>query len=312
MSAPVNNPDLQSVLDLAAKERRKGILCAASAYVAWGVIPLYFHLVRSVPSGEIIAHRILWCVVILVAYQVASGAWRGLGALLRQPRSMALLALSSTCIATNWLIFIYAVHSGQVLQTSLGYYINPLFSVALGTLLLKERLRPLQLAAVGVALLAVSLMMVRFGEFPWISLSLACTFGLYGLIRKHVPVSSPNGLLAETSLMLPLAVGYLAWLGWREADAFSDLSWSMRGYLTLAGPVTTIPLLLFASGARRLPLSTLGFLQYLAPSISFLVAVFLLGEPFGRAQAVTFPMIWCALALYSADTLRHARRRNPA
>lgn len=307
MSAPVNPPTPSMIAETAARERRKGILCAAGAYGAWGVIPLYFHLIREVPSGEVIAHRILWCVVILIAYQLASGAWRGLGALLRQPRSLAMLALSATCISTNWLIFIHSVNTGQVLQTSLGYFINPLFSVALGTLLLKEGLRPLQLAAVAIAASAVALMVLRFGQFPWIALSLAFTFGIYGLVRKHVPVSSPNGLLAETSLMLPVSLGYLAWIGLNGTAQFDDLTWTMRGYVALSGVVTTVPLLLFASGARRLPLSTLGFLQYLAPSISFLVAVFLLGESFGTAQAVTFGMIWFALALYSVDLVRRVR-----
>lgn len=307
MSAPVSPPPASTAAEAAARERRKGIACAALAYAAWGVIPLYFHLIRDVPPGEVIAHRILWCVVILVAYQVASGAWRALGALLRQPRSLAMLALSAACISINWLIFIHSVNTGQVLQTSLGYYINPLFNVALGTLMLKERLRPMQTAAVGIAAVAVGMMILRYGQFPWIALSLAVTFGIYGLVRKHVPVSSPNGLLAETTIMLPAALVYLAWIAARGAAHFDDLSWGMRGYVALSGVVTTVPLLLFAAGARRLPLSTLGFLQYLAPSLSFLVAVFLLGEPFGKAQAVTFGMIWTALALYSADLLRRAR-----
>jgi chloramphenicol-sensitive protein RarD len=309
MNAPMNPPDTTAALEHARRERHKGILFAASAYVMWGFIPLYFKPLAEVAPLEIIAHRVVWCVLLLGLFQIFGTSRGSVLRVLRQPKTMGLLALSATLIATNWLIFVYAVATEQVLQTSLGYYINPLINVALGLFLLKERLRPLQLVAVGIAAMAVVLLVGRYGQFPWIALTLAFSFGAYGLIRKHVPVASADGLLAETLMMLPLALGYMAWLAWQGTSDFLAADWGLRGYLMLVGPVSTVPLLCFASGARRLPFTTLGFLQYLAPSLSFTLAVVFFGEPFGKAQAVTFGLIWVALALYSLDLVRQQRGR---
>jgi chloramphenicol-sensitive protein RarD len=288
------------------RERRRGAMFAAAAYVSWGFIPLFFRPLAPIASTEVIAHRIVWCVLLLLGYRIANGGLKQLAPLL-QPHIAGWLTLSSLCIALNWLIFVYAVGHNHVLQTSLGYYINPLLNVALGVLLLRERLRPLQGLAVAIASAAVLVLLVRFGEFPWVALSLAVSFGMYGLIRKQVPVAAIDGLLIETSILAPVAVAYLAYLIATGNCGFVACGWGLRAWLMLTGPVTMVPLLWFAMGARRLPLTTLGFLQYLAPSLSFLLAVLLLGEPFGRAQAVTFALIWSALAIYSIDMLRKAR-----
>lgn len=309
MNAPASPPDPLAILELARRERRKGIFFATAAYAMWGFIPLYFKSLSAVAPTEIIAHRITGCVFFLALYQFVAAERGSILRVLRQPKIVGLLAISALLIASNWLIFVYAVNSAQVLQTSLGYYTNPLLNVALGFFLLRERLRPLQVIAVGLAAVAVVQLVVGFGQFPWIALYLACSFCLYGLIRRHVPVSAADGLLTETLMLLPMALAYMAWISWHGTSAFLDAGWGMRAYILTVGPATMAPLLCFAAGARRIPFSTLGFLQYLTPSLSFTLAVVVFGEPFGQAQAVTFGLIWVALALYSLDLFRSQRGR---
>jgi chloramphenicol-sensitive protein RarD len=288
----------------------RGVIYGASAYVAWGIIPIFWKFleqVGEVGAVEIVAHRIVWTLVFAVA---ALAAWQRLPKLwsaLRNPRIVLALAVSALLIAVNWGLFIWAVTADRIIDTSLGYYINPLVSFVLGVVWLGERLTKLQLVAVGLAVLGVVNQTVAVGYLPWISLALAFSFGFYGLIRKMVPVESLEGLTVEALLLAPLSLGYIVYLATTGAGAFLAQGISLDVLLILAGPFTAIPLLLFAAGARLVRLSTMGFLQYLAPSISLLIAVFLYDEPFTQAHAVTFALIWSALALVTWEALRRER-----
>jgi chloramphenicol-sensitive protein RarD len=288
----------------------RGVIYGASAYVAWGIIPIFWKFleqVGEVGAVEIVAHRIVWTLVFALA---ALAAWQRLPKLwsaLRNPRIVLALAVSALLIAVNWGLFIWAVTADRIIDTSLGYYINPLVSFVLGVVWLGERLTKLQLVAVGLAVLGVVNQTVAVGYLPWISLALAFSFGFYGLIRKMVPVESLEGLTVEALLLAPLSLGYIVYLATTGAGAFLAQGISLDVLLILAGPFTAIPLLLFAAGARLVRLSTMGFLQYLAPSISLLIAVFLYDEPFTQAHAVTFALIWSALALVTWEALRRER-----
>lgn len=287
-------------------ETRRGVLAALAAFTIWGLAPLYFKAVGSVPADQIVAHRVLWSVVFLA---VLVGLTRQASALRRafaDRRLLGVLLVTAVLTGSNWLVFVWAITHERVLEGSLGYFINPLLSVLLGRVFLGERLRPLQQVAVAIAAGGVLWRVVAVGAVPWIALFLALTFGLYGLLRKRTPVDAIVGLCVETMLVLPLAAGWLAWqahtgeLHWGR-DLQVDL------LLPVAGILTATPLMLFAFGARRLPLATVGFLQYLAPSLNFLLAVFVFHEPFDAARLAGFVIIWCALALYTADMLRASR-----
>ncbi|MCC4115402.1 EamA family transporter RarD [Aromatoleum toluclasticum] len=286
--------------------RRQGVIATLIAFTIWGLMPLYFKAVGSVSPGEIVAHRVLWSVVFLLALLAL---WRGFDGLRRvaaQPRLIGLLALSSTLTGSNWLVFVWAIAADKLLEASLGYFINPLVSILLGRLVLGERLRPLQQAAVALACAGVAWRVWQVGTLPWIALFLAITFGLYGLLRKRAPVDAINGLFVETLVTAPLAIGWLAWLASRGTLQFGQ-ALATDALLPLAGVLTAVPLMLFAIGAQRLPLSTVGFVQYLAPSINFLLAVFVFHEPFDAGQLAGFALIWAALAVYSVDMLRANR-----
>jgi len=283
---------------------RRGLFYALSAFVLWGVAPAYFKLVQQVPPAEIIVHRILWSGVLMALVLGLSRRFVGWRHLRDNPRLLATLALTSLLICANWLTFVYAVNSGRMLDASLGYYINPLINVLLAVAFLGERLRPLQIAAVALATLGVAYQVVELGRLPWISLVLALSFGFYGLLRKRVALDALNGLGVETALVTPLALGYLAWL-WSQGNAqFAHVSAGLDALLIAAGIVTTVPLALFAAGAQRLPYTTIGFLQYLSPSIGIVLAVACYGEHFGATRAVTFGLIWAGLALFSWDAWR--------
>jgi chloramphenicol-sensitive protein RarD len=288
----------------------RGVIYGASAYVTWGIIPIFWKFleqVGDVGAVEIVVHRIVWTLVFAVA---ALGAWQRLPklwAVLKQPKVVLALAVSAILIAVNWGLFIWAVTADRIIDTSLGYYINPLVSFVLGVVWLGERLTKLQLVAIGLAVLGVLNQTVAVGYLPWISLALAFSFGFYGLIRKTVPVESLEGLTVEALLLAPLSLGYIVYLVSTGAGAFLHQGIGLDLLLILAGPLTAIPLLLFAAGARLVRLSTMGFLQYLAPSISLLVAVFLYHEPFTQAHAVTFALIWSALALVTWEAFRRER-----
>ncbi|NMG45728.1 EamA family transporter RarD [Aromatoleum toluvorans] len=289
-----------------AQRRRQGVIATLIAFTMWGLMPLYFKAVGSVSPGEIVAHRVLWSVVFLFALLALWRGFDGLRRLAAQPRLIGLLALSASLTGSNWLVFVWAISADKLLEASLGYFINPLVSILLGRLVLGERLRPLQQAAVALACAGVAWRVWQVGTLPWIALFLAGTFGLYGLLRKRAPVDAINGLFVETLVTAPLAIGWLAWLASRGTLHFgTDLL--TDALLPLAGVFTAVPLMLFAIGAQRLPLSMVGFLQYLAPSLNFLLAVFVFHEPFDAGQFAGFALIWAALAVYSVDMLRASR-----
>ena len=258
------------------------------------------------PAQEILVHRIIWSVLVLCILVVVSGKLRQVRAAAINLKVMAILLVSGLLLATNWLIFIWAINNEHLLEGSLGYYINPLFNVFLGRLFLQERLRPLQKAAVALAFTGVALLIISFGQVPWIALSLAISFGIYGLLRKKVAVDSLPGLLLETMMMLPFALVY--WVGFSsEMSNLSTNSLSLNITLICAGIVTTAPLLCFTAAARRLRYSTLGFFQYLGPSIMFIMAVWWFNEPLDQAKIITFIFVWLALALFSFDSYRAYR-----
>jgi len=286
---------------------RLGLAYGIAAYGLWGFMPVYIKTVRAAPVLEVLSHRVVWALAFLLVLSSRRGELGALRSTLRSPRTLAALAASTTLIALNWLVYIWAVVNGRVLEGSLGYYINPLVNVLLGVVILGERLdRPVQVA-VGIAGAGVLWLALHVGQFPWIPLVLATCFGLYGLVRKIAPVGALTGLTVETALLLPLAGGYLAWAiaGGRAAFLAGDPGLDVR--LLLAGPVTAVPLLCFVAAARRLPLSTLGFLQYLSPTLQFLLAVLVYGERFDRTHAVAFVLIWIAVAVFAA----HGARPRP-
>jgi len=273
-------------------------------------MPVYIKAVRAAPVLEVLCHRITWALVLLLLlcwWQRQLGPVRDA---LRSRRTLAVLAASTLFIAANWIVYIWAVFHGRVMEASLGYYINPLVNVLFGVFILGERLeRPVKIA-VAIAAAGVLWLAVHLGQVPWIPLTLATSFGLYGLMRKLAPVGALTGLTIETGLLVPLTAGYLAWAIASGRAAFLAGDRSLDLALLLAGPVTAFPLLLFAAAARRLPLSTLGFLQYLSPTLQFALAVFAYGESFDRTRAVAFVFIWTAVALFAAHSAR-ARARVP-
>lgn len=285
---------------------RQGLLHGILAYFVWGFFPLYFKGVAAVPALQVVCHRIVWSLVFLLAVIGWRNEWAALRAAFRSVRSIVLLTTTALLIATNWLVFIVAVGHDQVLQSSLGYFITPLVSVLLGVLFLKERLRRLQLVSLLLAMAGVLLLTWRFGAIPWTALILAVTFGSYGLLRKVVAVDSLAGLTVETMLLGPPALGYLLFVV--AAGQGRPLGGTMAEHLLLplAGVVTAIPLLLFAAAARQLRLTTIGFLQYLTPTLHFLLAVLIFREPFSSSHLTSFICIWAGLVIYSLDAYRTA------
>lgn len=283
------------------------LLAGLGAYGLWGVVPLYFKLVGQAGADEIIAHRVMWSVVFLAV--VLAIRYRGrLRPSIRISRRVALaLAVSGALVAANWLIFVYAVNTDRVLQTSLGYFINPLVSVLLGTLVLRERMRAVQGIAVALAALGTIYLAVQVGRPPWLALGLAASFGLYGLVRKITDVGPMVGLFWETLMMTPVVALWFLFIADADALVFARESRSLDLLMAGTGLVTVVPLVLFATAARGLPLITVGLMQYIAPSISFCLAVFLFREPFTSDHAVAFALIWTALALYTASAVRNVR-----
>ncbi len=290
------------------RERRLGVLAALAAFGMWGIIPVYIKAVAHVPAPELLAHRTFWSVILLLVLIVLGRRWRALRAALAEPRAWLLLAVSTSLLALNWLVFIWAITDGRVLETSLGYYINPLVNVLLGVMVLRERLNLWQGLAVALATIGVLNLTVQLGSFPWVSLTLAASFGIYGLIRKTIRLNSIDGLFVETALITPLALGYLIFLAATGAGAMGAGDRATDILLLLSGVVTALPLLAFASAARRLQYTTVGFFQYIAPTGHFLLAVFVYGEAFTGAHLITFGLIWAALAIFTADSLRAMRR----
>jgi len=289
------------------RSARVGVAYGLAAYLSWGLVPIYFKAVARVAPLEVLAHRVIWSVTLLAALMLARRRFRLVLDAAGSRRTMMTLLGTTVLIACNWFMFIWAVANNHVLQASLGYYINPLVNVLLGVLFLKERLRPGQTVSVVLAATGVTFLALSYGRLPWIALMLAGSFGLYGLLRKTAPVGSLVGLTVETALLAPLAVGYALYLWFTENGSFACGDLGIDGLLAFAGVVTAVPLLWFTSAARRLRLTTMGFLQYLAPTGHFLLAVLAYREPFTAAQAVTFVCIWAALAIYSFDTVRASR-----
>jgi chloramphenicol-sensitive protein RarD len=284
-------------------EDRGGLIYGIGAYTLWGVFPIYFRALSEVPPFTILCHRIVWSALLLAVVVSARREWGAIWPVMRSPRQVLLLSAGAVLIALNWLIFIYAVSSRQVLQASLGYFINPLFSIALGMIFLRERLRAWQWVAVIIAAAAVANQAFRGGELPWIAVSLAVTFGFYGLVRKKIDVNSLHALLVETSLLVPFSLIALALL---PASHFSRMSWSL---LSLSGIITAVPLLLFGAAVRRLKLSTMGFLQYVGPSLQFAIAIVVFGERIQPAKLVSFILCWIAIGIYVMDSV--LRRSSP-
>ncbi len=284
-----------------------GILYAVGAYGSWGLLPVYWKALAHVPVLEVLANRIVWSALFAALLLTVTRGWRDVRVALTNRRTLVTLLSTSLLIGVNWGLFIWAVEHGNVLASSLGYFLNPLVNVALGVAFLQERLRPLQWASVAVAAAAVAHLALAEGQLPWLSLALAGSFGLYGLLRKVAPMAPLTSLFVETAVLAPAAAALVAVFAARGESALG--SGDVRTTLLLAGAgiVTGTPLLWFASAARRLRLATLGLLQYLAPTGHFLLAVFAFGEPFDRPQALAFGAIWSALALYSVDAVRAAR-----
>lgn len=292
----------------AAREVRRGALAAAGAYILWGLFPLYIKQLGAVPALEIVAHRAWWSLVFVLGLLAVQRRFAWLGEVLRQPRTLAVFACSAALLSANWLLYVWAVNAGRVVDASLGYFINPLLNVMLGYLVLRERPRPLQWAAVALAAAGVVWLALGSGHLPWISLALAASFGFYGLLRKTATLGALEGLTLETLLQAPLALGWLLWLAAAGQSHFAQGQPGIDILLLLAGPFTAVPLLLFAAGARRVTLATLGLLQYLGPTLQFLLGVFLYNEPFDTRRALGFVLIWAALALYSLESWRALRQ----
>ncbi len=285
---------------------RKGLLHGVAAYGLWGLVAAYWKLLKTVDPVELVAHRAVWGLAAFCVLVIAAGQGRALRAALRDRRTVGVMLLSATLLAVNWSIFVWATISGHLLDASLGYFINPLVSVALGTIVLRERLRRLQWIAIAFAAGGVGVLTWRGGQVPWIALVLASTFGAYGLVRKMAKVEALVGSTIETIVMVPIAVVYICALG---GGALVHGGATTTLLLIGTGVVTAVPLILFTSAARLLPLSTVGFLQYLAPTGQFLLAVLAFGEPLAHDKLAAFALIWSGLAVFSADLWRVAHRR---
>ena len=277
----------------------RGFFFAFSAYVFWGVQPIFMKLVAHMPAAEVVAHRVLWSLPIAGVVIWALGRTADLKAALRSPRTLAMAAVTATIISVNWGIYVWAIAVDRAIDTALGYYINPLVSVVMGAVLLGEKLAMPQMVAVGLALVAVVVLTVDAGGLPWVSLALALTFAAYGFLRKTLPIGPSQGFFLEVLILGLPALGYVAWLEFHGDNHFVAASPNDMILLLLCGPVTATPLLLYAFGAKLLRYSTIGIMQYIGPSIVLLIAVFVFGEPFGGVKAVAFGLIWTALALYT-------------
>jgi chloramphenicol-sensitive protein RarD len=288
-----------------------GLLCGLGAHAMWGLMPLYIWSLANVWSLEILAHRIVWCAIFLLVLVTIFRRWGDLGRCFRNGRTFGLLAMSSLLIACNWLCYIYAANNGQTVQASFGYFVNPLFSIFLGMLFFRERLRSIQWLAVLLAAGGVVVLIVA-GEVPWIALALTVTFGFYGLVRKLTPVDAVLGLSVESLLLVPAALGCLLYWTATGTGSFGNKGVAIDLLLLGTGIVTALPLLCFGQAARRLPLTTLGLLQNIAPTWQFLLAVLVRGEEFNASRAISFGFIWTALLVFSVESLLRARRRVAA
>nr|WP_260105287.1 EamA family transporter RarD [Phaeobacter inhibens] len=289
------------------KDTPQGLAFAVSAYLMWGFLPLYMKALAHMPAAEVVAHRVIWSVPVAGALLIILRRTRDLRAALTSPRVLMMGAVTAALISVNWGIYVWSIATGHALDAALGYYINPLFSVMLGAVLLGERLSPAQLVAIGLAALAVLVLALDAGRLPWAAIGLTLSWGFYAFFKKSLPVGPNQGFMLEVLILTPPALAYLAYLtvtgGAHFGGDFSDTA-----LLLGCGVVTAVPLITYANGAKLLRLSTIGILQYIAPTMIFLAAVFVFGEEFGRARMIAFPMIWLALVIYSVSLLRQMRR----
>ncbi|NUR61663.1 MAG: EamA family transporter RarD [Catenulispora sp.] len=298
-----------------AAERRLGVGFGIAAYGVWGLFPLYWPLVKPAEAGEILAHRMTWSLLavltLLALRRVPAGTtrWGWVGELLRRPRKLLLLAGAAAAISVNWFVYIWAVNHGHTVDTAFGYFINPLVTVLFGVLLLRERLRRAQWAAVGIGAVAVLVLAVGYGRLPWIALVLAASFGSYGLLKKLAAVPAAESMAVESAMQFLPAVGYLAWLQGQHTLDFGHHGAANTSLLVLAGPVTVVPLICFAASANRLPLSVVGLLQFLTPILQFLIGVTVQHEGVPAARLAGFLIVWVALVVLTVDALRGARGR---
>ena len=290
---------------------RKGLIAAICAYGMWGLLPLFFRLLHHVDPVEIVTQRVIWSVVLILALLAARRGLPPFVAALRNRKLLLPLMASAVMIAINWLVYVWAVNDGHVIACSLGYFLNPLVNVALGVIVLKERLRRGQIIAITIAAIGVAILAAAALTTLWISLALAISFAFYGLIRKLTPVAPMTGLGVETLLLVAPAIAYLVWLSGHGGISFGQDA-PTSGLLILAGAITTVPLVLFATAAQRLPMATLGLLQYLAPTLQFLCGVVLLGEKLSQGQMISFGLIWLGLILFASDSYAAARRNRLA
>lgn len=291
-----------------ADDSARGLAAAATAFLIWGLLPLYLKALQTIPVLQVTAHRLVWGFVFGFAWLALRKEVGQLMAALRNPSTRWRLSVSAALICINWITYVWGIAANRVVETSLGYFINPLVNVLLGVFLLRERLNGAQWTAVAIAAAGVAWLTWSAGQPPWISLILAFSFGLYGFVRKLVKVESLPGFGAETLLLLPIGVGYLVWCEIAGVGAVLNAGLSMNVLLAFGGPLTAIPLVLFAFGARRIPYSTVGLLQYIGPTIQLLLGVLVFGEPFGGDRAIGFAMIWTALAIYAGDGVWRTRR----
>lgn len=306
-------PDTPSVTPAPASPASgSGLAAAAGAFAIWGLFPLYLRALQVVPALQIVAHRVAWACVFVLAWMALRGELAGLRKVLTNRGLLLRLAAAAVLISINWLAYVWGVSSGRVVETSLGYFINPLVNVLLGVAVLSERLNRTQWVAVGLAAAGVIYLTIAAGHLPWIALTLAFSFGTYGLIRKTAQVDALPGLAIETALLAPLAGGYLLWCAVRGDGALGSQGGLTDALLVGSGVVTALPLFLFAYGARRLPYSLVGVLQYIGPSLQLACALLVFGEPFGHERAVGFALIWSALLVYAGDGLFRSRTAAPA
>jgi chloramphenicol-sensitive protein RarD len=295
-----------------SRQHLHGVLYGLAAYLWWGLCPLYFKAVSGVPAAEVLAHRIVWSLLLLVVLLARRGDLKAIPNAARNPRLLLPLCATTLLVASNWFIFIWAVARERVIEASLGSFINPLVNVALGMLILREQLRRLQWMSLALATAGVVYLSIMMGGVPLISLALAFSFGLYGLARKVAPIGGVAGLAVETAILAPAALGALWWWHGQGALVFGHQDRGTDLLLAASGLVTALPLVWFANAARRLRYTTVGFLQYSAPTLQFLLAVAVFGEPFSRARLWSFMLIWCALGLFSFDLWRHGIRQRRA
>ncbi|WP_404409445.1 EamA family transporter RarD [Pseudidiomarina marina] len=295
-----------------AARSRQGVFFAIAAYTMWGVAPIYFKWLQEVPALEILSHRILWSFILVFILIMVLRRGNRLKPVLQNKQQMARLALATCLLGGNWFLFIWAINNDHILDASLGYYINPLLNVAIGMAFFAERMRKMQLVAIAFAVTGVLIQVISFGSVPWVALALACSFAIYGAIRKRLPIDSITGLWLETLILTPAVLIYLVFFASSNAADMTQNTWQINTLLIAAGVVTTAPLLCFTAAAQRIRYSTLGFFQYIGPSMMFVLAVWVYGEPLAADKLVTFAIIWVALALYSIDTLVHQQRSKRA